>query len=69
VRDDDTRDVIMELTREVARLSTLVERNLRDDSDKEGRIRKLERYMYALPLTAFMAVASLFTSVVHGSGK
>lgn len=67
--DDDTRDILLTLTREVSRLSTLVETAVTRDADKESRLRKLERWMYALPVSCLLALGSLFTSIKQSTGK
>lgn len=71
--DKETRDILLSLTREVVELKTLVLRNLEDDSDKEARVRKLEQWMYALPvaylLTLGSIAASVFTTLTRSTGS
>ena len=61
--DDRTNDILMSLTSEVSRLSALVERSLLADDDKEKRIRKVERWMYALPVAYVLTLGTVFTTV------
>jgi len=67
--DNDTREILLELTRKVERLSTLVERNITDDDDKETRLRKVEKWLYAVPLAYVFTLASLITTLARTSGK
>lgn len=67
--DDDTRDVLLTLTREVSRLSTLVETSVTDGQDKESRIRKLEKWMYGLPVAYVLSLGTLFTTLTRAAGK
>jgi len=59
----------MALTTKVERLSTLVERNLQDDNDKEDRLRKLERWAYSIPVAYVLALGTMVTTLVRTTGN
>lgn len=67
--ESEAREVILELTREVSRLSTLVERNLEDNQDKEARMRKVEKWMYGIPAAYLLTLGTLATTLARTTGK
>lgn len=67
--DDETRDALMGLTREVTRLSTLVERSLEDHRDKESRIRKVEKWLYSVPVAYLLTLGTWVTTFARTPGK
>ena len=78
--DKDTREALLSLTAEVSRLSALVESHARAvdtyaardderDADKETRLRRIERWLYALPVAYVLTLGSVFTSIVRLNGK
>lgn len=48
----------------LVRIDTKLDIALRQQEDHEGRLRALERWRYALPTSAVLAVASAITAVL-----
>lgn len=67
--DKETREILRQLTAEVSRLSTLVEANIAGDEDKETRLRKVERWLYAIPGAYVLTLGSVFTAAVRLGGN
>lgn len=77
--DKDTRDALLQLTADVSRLSAVVESHVtamdgymtadnERHADKEKRVRKVERWMYALPGAYVLTLGTVFTTVIRTSG-
>lgn len=78
--DKDTRDALMKLTADVSRLSALMESHVKAlerytegdderDADKEKRIRKIEKWLYAIPGAYVLTLGTVVMSVMRSNGK
>jgi len=67
--DRETRDALMRLTAEVSRLSTLMERHMEADDDKETRLRRVEKWMNALPVAYVLTLGTVALSAFRMVGK
>lgn len=67
--DKDVYDALMTVTRELSRVATLLETLVKNDSDKEARLRKVENWIARLPATLFTAVAGAAGTVYMAVSK
>ena len=60
--------MLMQLTSEVSRLSTLVEQSMEGADDTEARMRKVERWMYSIPVAYVLTLGTMATAIFHVGG-
>ncbi|WP_344859737.1 hypothetical protein [Planomonospora alba] len=58
-------DEMRELISEVRQLTSEYKNSKQVDEDHERRIRSLERWMYAIPASVFLAIASIVVALVN----
>lgn len=62
----DMYNEMRDLLHEVKTLTQELKESRKTDEDHERRLRVLERWMYAIPATLFIAIASIITAIMKG---
>ncbi|MEU1881898.1 hypothetical protein ABZ470_31750 [Streptosporangium sp. NPDC020072] len=62
----DIYDEVRDAKTELRSLTQEVKESRRTDEDHEGRIRTLERWMYAIPISVLVAIVSAVITIYGG---